>query len=269
MNIKNDVEVIINGKQYTISGYESSDYLQRIANHINDRYAEFKLNEGYARLDSEMRNILLAINLTDDFYKAQQSVRDLQKEKEELEKEIFNMKHDMIGMKKQLEKRGKEIALLKETNTETEHEVIRLETELKNAKAENHNILPEIPALQRTGVPRNHSTLPEASASQGAGVPEDHGTLPEASASQGVGAPKGMQASAADGGHGNPVEIIAVPDGKLEDTAADVPEKNQATLVAAAPGTEGPEDVTQQGSAAVSHLPDAGNKKSRRKGRRR
>ena len=30
MNTKNDVEVIINGKQYTLSGYESSEYLQQI-----------------------------------------------------------------------------------------------------------------------------------------------------------------------------------------------------------------------------------------------
>ena len=36
MNTKNDVEVIINGKQYTLSGYESSEYLQKIANHINE-----------------------------------------------------------------------------------------------------------------------------------------------------------------------------------------------------------------------------------------
>ena len=40
MNTKNDVEVIINGKQYTLSGYESSEYLQKIANHINDKLTE-------------------------------------------------------------------------------------------------------------------------------------------------------------------------------------------------------------------------------------
>ena len=62
MNTKNDVEVIINGKQYTISGYESSEYLQRIATHINEKYAAFKEEEGYLRLDAEMKNILLAIN---------------------------------------------------------------------------------------------------------------------------------------------------------------------------------------------------------------
>ena len=81
MNTKNDVEVIINGKQYTISGYESSEYLQRIATHINDKYAEFKQDEGYNRLDADMKNILLAINLSDDYYKVQESIQDLRRKK--------------------------------------------------------------------------------------------------------------------------------------------------------------------------------------------
>lgn len=136
MNTKNDVEVIINGKQYTISGYESSEYLQRIATHINEKYAAFKEEEGYLRLDAEMKNILLAINLTDDYYKAQETVQNLQKEKEDLEKEIFNMKHDMIAMQTKSEKQEKEIEELKKGKTESEHEVIRLETELKNKKEE-------------------------------------------------------------------------------------------------------------------------------------
>ena len=138
MNAKNDVEVIINGKQYTLSGYESSEYLQKIATHINDKYAEFKQEEGYTKLDADVKNILLAINLSDEYYKVQQSVEELQKEKEDLEKEIFNMKHDMIAMKAQLEEREKEVGDLQGEKTEAEHKVIRLETELEGVKAENN-----------------------------------------------------------------------------------------------------------------------------------
>ena len=141
MNTKNDVEVIINGKQYTISGYESSEYLQRIATHINDKYAEFKQDEGYNRLDADMKNILLAINLSDDYYKVQESIQDLQKEKEDLEKEIFNMKHDMIAMKSRLEEQEKKMGELRKDKKHSEHEVIRLETELKNAKEDNETLI--------------------------------------------------------------------------------------------------------------------------------
>ena len=62
MNKKIDVEVVIGGKPYTLSGYESSDYLQRIAMHINGKIAEFRAQEGYARLETELKNVLLAIN---------------------------------------------------------------------------------------------------------------------------------------------------------------------------------------------------------------
>lgn len=136
MNTKNDVEVVINGKQYTLSGYESSEYLQKIATHINEKYAELKKEEGYTQLDIDLKNTLLAINLSDDFYKAQKTAESLQSEKDELEKEIFNMKHDMIAMKSQLEEKEKEVEKLEKERTEIEHKVIRLETELNSAKSD-------------------------------------------------------------------------------------------------------------------------------------
>ena len=69
MNTKNDVEVIISGRTYIISGYESSEYMQKIATHINSKYDEFKKSDSFPKLDQEMKNILLAINLSDDYYK--------------------------------------------------------------------------------------------------------------------------------------------------------------------------------------------------------
>lgn len=137
MNTKNDVEVVINGKQYTLSGYESSEYLQKIATHINDKYAELKKEDGYAQLDIDMKNTFLAINLSDDYYKAQKALDSLQSEKDDLEKEIFNIKHDMIAMKAQLEEKEKEIETLKKEKIDAEHKVIRLETELNGVKTDD------------------------------------------------------------------------------------------------------------------------------------
>lgn len=133
MNTKNDVEVIINGKQYTLSGYESSEYLQKIATHINEKYAQFREQDGYNKLDADMKNILLAINLSDDYYKAQKSANDLRTENEEMEKEIFDMKHEMISMQAQLEALEAKMGVLEEEKKEAEHQVIRLETELGTA----------------------------------------------------------------------------------------------------------------------------------------
>ena len=57
MNTMNDLEVIINNKRYTISGYESEEYLQKIASHINSKYAQFRTHENYNHMDSEIRNL--------------------------------------------------------------------------------------------------------------------------------------------------------------------------------------------------------------------
>ena len=115
MNTKNDVEVIINGKQYTLSGYESSEYLQKIANHIND-------------------NILLAINLSDEYYKALKDSNDIKKENEEMEKEIFDIKHEMLTMQSELDKANEQIKKLAEERQAAKDQVIRLETELGRNK---------------------------------------------------------------------------------------------------------------------------------------
>ena len=69
MKKKNDVEVLIDGRKYTLCGFESPEYIQKIASYINRKLAEFHKQEGYARLDLDLRNTLLAINIADDYYK--------------------------------------------------------------------------------------------------------------------------------------------------------------------------------------------------------
>ncbi len=49
MSSKNKTEVLIDGKIYTLSGYESEEYLQRVATYINNKLAELKKLDGYAR----------------------------------------------------------------------------------------------------------------------------------------------------------------------------------------------------------------------------
>ena len=137
MNTKNDVEVVINGKQYTLCGYESSDYLQHIATHINEKYAEFKKQEGYHRLDMDMRNILLAINLSDDFFKAQKMAEELRMQKEELEKEIFDVKHELVSVQTEAEDLKKQLKEAQKNCEDAQHRIIRLETELEQKKEPN------------------------------------------------------------------------------------------------------------------------------------
>ena len=80
MNEKNDIKVIINNKQYTISGYESEEYIQRIAIFLNSKYSELSKEDGYKHLSDTYKNLMMQINLADEYYKMVEKNEDLQKE---------------------------------------------------------------------------------------------------------------------------------------------------------------------------------------------
>ena len=73
MKKRNDVKVVIGGKQYNMGGYESEEYLQSIASYINAKTDELKQNGGFPKLDSDIVNILLQINIADDYFKVKKN----------------------------------------------------------------------------------------------------------------------------------------------------------------------------------------------------
>jgi len=105
MNEKNDIKVIINNKQYTISGYESEEYLQKLALFLNSKYTELSKEDGYKHLDATHKNLMVQLNLADEYYKMVEKKEDVEKELEKRDKELFELKHELISKKE--EERGK------------------------------------------------------------------------------------------------------------------------------------------------------------------
>lgn len=105
MNEKNDIKVIINNKQYTISGYESEEYLQKLALFLNSKYTELSKEDGYKHLDATHKNLMVQLNLADEYYKMVEKKEDVEKELEKRDKELFELKHELISIKE--EERGK------------------------------------------------------------------------------------------------------------------------------------------------------------------
>lgn len=134
MSQKNDIEVTINGKHYVLAGYESDEYLQRVASYINHKFEEFKGQEGYNVLDSDMRNILMQINITDDFFKAQQRVNELSEVITQKDRELFDLRHEVIGYKTQIEDLERKKEKLQQENLDEQKKVIKLEAELENSR---------------------------------------------------------------------------------------------------------------------------------------
>ena len=90
MSAKTSAEVVIDGKVYTLSGYEGTEYLQKVAGYINDKIAEFDSLEDYRHFPLNMKATLVQLNIADDYFKAKSQVEKLERDLELKEKEIYD-----------------------------------------------------------------------------------------------------------------------------------------------------------------------------------
>lgn len=93
---KNYTEVIIAGKTYTLGGYEDEEYLQRIAAYINLKLNALKKESGYNRQPEDYKAVQLNLNIADDYFKARKKAEELEAKTKALEKEIYNLKHEIV-----------------------------------------------------------------------------------------------------------------------------------------------------------------------------
>lgn len=131
MSLKNNTEVIIDGKIYTLSGYESEEYLQKVATYINNKIAEFKKDEAYRRQSMEVQKALLELNIADDYFKAKKQADSIETEIDEKDKQLYDLKHELIGTQIKLETATKELENANNQISELQKDIIRLETQLK------------------------------------------------------------------------------------------------------------------------------------------
>lgn len=131
MASKNDTEVIIGGKVFRLSGYESEEYLQKVAAYINGKISEYNRVESFHKASSETQNMLLQLNIADDYFKAKKQISLLEDEIQSKEKELYDLKHELIASQIKLENSEKSSKNLKSELDESNKKLIRLETELK------------------------------------------------------------------------------------------------------------------------------------------
>lgn len=130
---KNDIKVVINNKVYTLSGQESEDYLQNVATYINGKIAECQSSEAYRRFNAEYQNVLLALNIADDYFKEKDQVNQMLTEDDDKDKQIYDLRHEVIEVQIKYESAQKMIEEYKEKISELQRQIIKLEAE-KNVK---------------------------------------------------------------------------------------------------------------------------------------
>lgn len=129
---RNSTEVLIGGKVITLSGFESEEYLQRISTYLNHKITECSSIEGYNRQTPETRSTLLALNIADDYFKAKKQGTVLENDVQQKDKEMYDLKHELISTQIRSSNLEQEIERLKEENQQLQMQIIKLETEKKN-----------------------------------------------------------------------------------------------------------------------------------------
>ena len=75
---------------------------------------------------------MLELNIADDYFKAKKLGDELESDIEKKDKEIYDLKHDLISIQIKLDAAEKEIKDLKKEITENQKSIVRLETELND-----------------------------------------------------------------------------------------------------------------------------------------
>lgn len=132
MSSKTDTEVIIGGKVFTLSGYESEEYLQKVASYINNKVNEYSKLESFRRQPLDTQSVLLELNIADDYFKAKKQISVLEEELQTKEKELYDLKHELISAQIRLENSEKQSKELQKELNENAKKIVRLETELKD-----------------------------------------------------------------------------------------------------------------------------------------
>lgn len=125
MSVKNKVVVKIAGKDYTLVGDESDEYMQKIALFVDKKMTEIMKNNN--KLSTMMAAILTALNIADEYYKREE--REI-KLKNELNKAI----DELEKYKSMNDELKSENTKLKKENSELQIELVKREAELNEVR---------------------------------------------------------------------------------------------------------------------------------------
>lgn len=129
---KIDIPVVINGKVYTLSGFEGEEYLQNVASYINSKIDECKTSEHYRRMNTEYQGILLALNIADDYFKAKKRAESATRDDSEKEQQLYDLRHEVIEAQIKNEATLKLVEEYKEQVNALQRRIVQLEAEKKS-----------------------------------------------------------------------------------------------------------------------------------------
>ena len=94
--------------------------------------AEYAKVDSFKRQPLDTQNVLMQLNIADDYFKAKRQIGLIEEEIQGKEKELYNLKHELIAAQIKLENMEKNVKALQTEVNESAKKIVKLETELKN-----------------------------------------------------------------------------------------------------------------------------------------
>lgn len=107
---KNRIEVIIGGAIYALQGEESEEHIQKVARLINDKLLEIQEANGRTKLTSHKANMLVALNVADEYVKTKQQLDAYTDELEKCSTENLALKQQIQELSSQIAQTREQLA---------------------------------------------------------------------------------------------------------------------------------------------------------------
>lgn len=133
---KSETVVTISGKNYTLLGYESDEYMQRVASYVNSRLEEYRREDSYRRLPADTQNVLVLLNIADEYFKSRVQLEQLTEDLEKRDKDLYDVKHRLVQAASKLEALEATMQEMKDDMAEKDKKIVKLETELAHSSGE-------------------------------------------------------------------------------------------------------------------------------------
>lgn len=135
MSEKHYAEVLIDGKIYTLGGAEEAHYLQRVASYINEKTAQLKCQPGFTKQSQEYQAVMIQLNIADDYFKAVDRAEANERNRDDMEKESYSLKHELVMAQMKLESTENQLKEAKERLEAVQAELLKLKAVKAAGKA--------------------------------------------------------------------------------------------------------------------------------------
>lgn len=140
MDTKNYTQVLIDGKVYTLGGSEDESYLQKAASYVNEKNSAMRKVPGFTKQSADYQMVMTELNIADDYFKAMEWGEGMERQKNDMEKETYSLKHELVSTQMKLEAVLKDLEERQRELDRLNRRIAQLEGELKEARENLQNL---------------------------------------------------------------------------------------------------------------------------------